>query len=171
MNKSLLSQQAGCEQLASSPSKYTPYLGPTTRDNVEHMESLVNDRMEIMEMVYVRLHHLPPLGYRIDLQNWKFVLDESVVPAVRKMWELALAELPINQIVLKITEEGFRTPLRGRTGGKPIHRSTLYDILRDPFYAGIILAGARACRGFHEPLVSDAEFLKVQWLLSDRRRN
>ena len=171
MNKSLLSEQARCEQLPSSSENYTPYLRPTTRDNVEHMETLVTDRMEVMEMVYVRLHHLPPLGYRIDLQNWKFILDESTTPFVLRMWQMAQDQVPINQIVEKITEEGFRTPLRGRTGGKPIHRSTLYDMLRDPFYAGIVRAGTRACRGFHQPLVTDEEFLKVQWLLSQRRRN
>lgn len=133
--------------------------------------TFVTDPQVVMEMIYARLHHLPPLGYRIDLRTWSFVADEEVATNMKQAWEQILSGKRINLVVREMNEHGFRTPVRGRTGGKPLHRSTLYDILRDPFYAGYIRAGEKLCKGLHKPLVTQEEFLKTQFLLEERRKH
>ena len=47
----------------------------------------------------------------------------------------------------------FVTVVRGSRGGRPIPRSNLYVILRDPFYAGMVQWEGRLYEGVHEAAV------------------
>ncbi len=138
---------------------------------VADMITFISNQQEVREMVYARLHHLPPVGYQIDLPNWRFVVDPVLGPLVKKAWELVLGEIPVDQVLRMLNDEEFRTPRRGLLGGKPLHRKTLYNLLKDPFYTGYICADEKFCRGYHEPLVAEDGFTKVQTLLARRRRN
>ena len=60
---------------------------------------------------------------------------------------------------------GFRTPKRKRIGGVPLAMSSVYKILSNPFYAGIIEWGGQTYPGKHEPVVSIDEFQRVRQLL------
>jgi len=80
--------------------------------------------------------------------------------------------IPIDQVRVIANEEmGVRTPIRGKLGGKPLARGAFYKMLRDLFYAGAVRIGGELSRGFHEPMVSIEEFMKVQELMQKRRRN
>ncbi len=136
------------------------------------MRTFIENPIEIMEMVYRRLHHLPPLGYVSDIMHWKFLLDSARAPLIRETWKLAAAGTPIDDLLRFLNDDRqFRTPPRGRLGGKPLRRSALYKLLTDPFYAGYIRDDDRLARGYHEPLVSEDDFFAVQHLLEQRRRN
>ena len=64
---------------------------------------------------------------------------------------------------------GFLTPKK-RNGGKPLAMSSIYKILNNPFYAGIIIWNGQSHPGRHEPVVSIDEFQQVRHLL-DRHRH
>ena len=132
----------------------------------------ITDQQASFEMIYVRLHHLPPLGYRIEGPYWKFLHDETVAPIVKRIWAEALQGLSVRKITNLIEAEyQFRTPIRGKTGGRPLHRTTVNAILKDLFYAGYVRLGERICKGLHEPFVSPEDFLRVQRQLAKRQKN
>ncbi len=134
--------------------------------------TLVTEEQEVFEMHYLRLHHLPPLGYGLDFPNRKFVVDSEVAPIVKCIWKEALLGRSVRLIVGEIERKfEFRTPTRGKTGGKLLHRNTILNMLKDPFYAGYIRVGTKLCRGLrHEPYVSIADYARVQGLLEQRRK-
>jgi len=108
-----------------------------------------------------------PLGYLNDQATKTIVSDPVHFPLVRKMYDLILtgAYSP-KQIALTARDDwGFRTPQRKRIGGTPLAMSTVYKILSNPFYAGIICWNGQTYPGKHEPVVSVDEFDQVRSLL------
>ena len=121
---------------------------------------------------WLRVKHLPPVGYLHNRYRTGFVLDPERAPLVRQAWERVLAGVPIDQVHRELTGDlGFRTPVRGRTGGKPIARGAFYRMLCDPFYAGRIRTSEGAVDGEHEAIVGAEAFDAVQRLLAIRRRS
>ena len=83
------------------------------------------------------------------------------------MFELMLtgAYTP-KQIAVKARDEwGFLTPKKKRTGGTPLALSSIYKILSNPFYAGIIVWGGQTYPGRHESVITIDEFERVRALL------
>lgn len=108
-----------------------------------------------------------PLGYRNDKETKTIVRDPLHFPLIRKIFELMLSGIySPKEIALTARDEwGFRTPKKKRTGGNPLAMSTIYKILGNPFYAGLIPWSGETFQGKHEPLVTVTEFDKVQELL------
>lgn len=108
--------------------------------------------------------NLAPLGYRNCKETRTIVRDPDRFPLVRRMFELMLAgtHTPRDIYVLARDDWGLRTPQRRRSGGKPVSLSTVYRILTNPFYAGVLVWGGQWHPGMHEPVVSLDEFDAVQ---------
>ena len=108
-----------------------------------------------------------PLGYQNETATKTIVRDPVHFPLVRKMFDLMLsgAYSPRQIAIIARDEWGFRTPKRKRTGGTPLAMSSVYKILSNPFYAGIIVWNGQTHPGRHEPLVSIDEFRMVRHLL------
>ena len=110
----------------------------------------------------------PPLGYRNDRINKTIVKDDERFPLVRRMWELLLTGTvsPRQIITIANDEWGFRTRPSKRQGGGALSRTTLYDMLANPFYTGMIqLRDGRRYVGAHEPMISPEEFARAQDIL------
>jgi DNA invertase Pin-like site-specific DNA recombinase len=107
-----------------------------------------------------------PLGYLNDKASKTIVKDPDRFLFIRRMFELALSgSYSVRRICDVAREEwGFRTPLRKRTGGKPVALSGIYKILSNPFYAGMVVWGGKIYPGAHEPVVSIDEFNRLQAL-------
>jgi DNA invertase Pin-like site-specific DNA recombinase len=108
-----------------------------------------------------------PLGYLNDPDTKTIVKDSIHFPLVRAMFELMLtgAYTP-KQIAVKARDEwGFLTPKKKRTGGTPLALSSIYKILSNPFYGGIIVWGGQTYPGRHEPVITIDEFERVRVLL------
>jgi DNA invertase Pin-like site-specific DNA recombinase len=108
-----------------------------------------------------------PLGYLNDPDTKTIVKDPIHFPLVRAMVELMLtgAYTP-KQIAVKARDEwGFLTPKKKRTGGTPLALSSIYKILSNPFYAGIIVWGGQTYPGRHEPIITIDELARVRELL------
>jgi site-specific DNA recombinase len=75
------------------------------------------------------------------------------------------------QIALTARDEwGFRTPKRTRRGGTPLAMSSVYKILGNPFYAGLIGWNGQTYPGKHEPVLSIDDFQLVRRLLERPNR-
>jgi site-specific DNA recombinase len=108
-----------------------------------------------------------PTGYRNDKETKTIVPDPEHFPYVRKVFDLMLAGSFSVGTIIRIARDdwGYRTPNRGRIGGVPLRQSSLYNMLTNPFYAGYIHWGGQIYPGKHKPVVTMAEFERVQDLL------
>jgi len=102
-----------------------------------------------------------PIGYLNDKENGGIIKDPARFHIVRRIWDALLSDgYNVAQIHKKAEIEwGLRTRLCKRSGGRPIARSRVYEILRSPFYCGLILHNGRKYQGKHPPIVA----LHAQW--------
>jgi site-specific DNA recombinase len=108
-----------------------------------------------------------PLGYLNDATTKTIVRDSVHFPLIRQMFDLMLTgSFAPKQIALIARDKwGFLTPKKKRIGGKPLAMSSIYKILSNPFYAGIIVWNGQSHPGRHDPIVSIDEFQRVRHLL------
>lgn len=113
---------------------------------------------------------LAPIGYLNKLDDHTMVPDPDRFPLIRKMWEMYLSGVSVEQIVKTADREwGLRTFKRKRMGGTAISKSMFYRMLSNPFYCGLLerqdYGEKRQYPGKHVPIVSEDEFLRVQRML------
>ena len=109
----------------------------------------------------------PPLGY-VNCPVTRTIIPDPVhFPLVRKIFELFLsgAHSPREIILLARDEWGFLSPKRRRSGGKPLAAGTIYKMLSNPFYSGIIVWNGISYPGQHKPVVTLDEFEQAQRIL------
>jgi len=115
-----------------------------------------------------------PLGYlnhtdKLTGEN-TLIKDPERFPLIRQMWDLMLTGLYTPPRILEIAnkEWGLRTRITRRLGGKPLVRSALYKIFNKPFYYGWFeypIGSDQWYEGKHEPMITEAEYDRVQALL------
>ena len=120
-----------------------------------------------------------PAGYlnhtdKLTGQN-TLIKDPERFPLIRKMWETMLTGLHTPPKILEManTEWGFRTRPTRRMGGKPLARSAIYQIFTKPFYCGRFeypVGSGQWYQGKHEPMITEAEYDRVQTLLGRKGR-
>ncbi len=115
---------------------------------------------------------IPPIGYLNDVVTHTVVVDRDRFPIVRRMWDVLLTGFytPPRVGQMAVTEWGLTTPPRKNSGGRPVARSNIYKIFRNPFYAGFIRHNGKLYKGKHQPMVTIDEFHKVQELLDRTSR-
>jgi DNA invertase Pin-like site-specific DNA recombinase len=108
---------------------------------------------------------LPPIGYlnehSINRGQNRIFVDQERAPIVRKVFEMVGNDHATGRVVCAYLKEiNFRT----RTG-KFVTLSTIYKILKSPFYHGQFEFPAKSgkwYKGAHEPLISKELFERVQ---------
>jgi site-specific DNA recombinase len=117
---------------------------------------------------------IAPTGYLNNRMKERGEKDLSNDPdrfiLVKRMWELMLSGTYTAPKILSLAnrEWGFRTRQTRKTGGRPLSRNGLYHIFHNPFYYGWFefpKGSSQWFKGNHEPMVTKAEFEKVQALL------
>ncbi|MEI7741486.1 MAG: recombinase family protein [bacterium] len=111
-----------------------------------------------------------PIGYLNKLDDHTLIPDPVLFPLVRKVWDLYLGGSSINQILKIANQEwGFKTPQRKRRGGNPLGKSSLYRMLTNPFYYGLLErmdhGEKRQYTGKHQAMITEEEFFRVQRIL------
>lgn len=96
--------------------------------------------------------------------------DPERFPMIRRMWDLMLTGLYTPPRILEIAnnEWGFRTRPTRRMGGAPFSRTAIYVMFSKPFYYGRFeypSGSGQWYQGKHDPMITEAEFDKVQSLL------
>jgi site-specific DNA recombinase len=117
---------------------------------------------------------IAPPGYlnsKIEERGNKTIYrDPERFDAVRRMWDYMLTGNYSPARIQKIANEqwGYRTRQTKKTGGKPISRNAVYKIFSNPFYYGRYEyphGSGNWYDGVHEPMITKAEFDRVQRLL------
>lgn len=117
-----------------------------------------------------------PLGYVNNKVDNTIELDPERHRLIRKLFDLILEGTPPQKARTMLNEEyGFRTPKKRRSGGNPLTTSTMYSMLKNKFYYGIIErkhdGEMRTFEGAHEPIITKKEYDRIQRILnSDNER-
>ncbi|MEW5806066.1 MAG: recombinase family protein [Acidobacteriota bacterium] len=107
-----------------------------------------------------------PLGYINDYKNHTIQSDPEKAPFVRKIFELYATG---NYSLEELLREVHRWGLLGKVG-KPVRKSSLASILRNPFYYGVMKFKGELFEASHPPLVSKKLFDKVQEVLEKKAK-
>ena len=111
-----------------------------------------------------------PLGYQV--RDRKLVVQPKEAEQVRHIMRRYLALGNVPALVDELEREGYRTKLQRRAsgphkGGCAYRRGTLYHLLSNRIYRGMIVHKGKAYPGEHEPIVDEQQFEQVQAKLVD----
>ena len=118
-----------------------------------------------------------PLGYvnvRARDENGREVrtvaLDEERAPLIRLAFTAyATGNWTVRQLADHLNTLGLNIPPTPRRCAKPITATRLHEILRHPYYKGIVTFQGVEYPGKHEPLVDSQTWQTVQTILASRR--
>ena len=100
---------------------------------------------------------IAPYGYKRE--NKKLIIDEQEAACVR-----AVFDSYIHTGSLARTREVINRTYKTRKG-RQFSKSSIFGMLRNPVYAGKMRYGGKIYDGEHEPIVMEAQFMKIQTLL------
>src|SRR3989344_5686175 len=86
---------------------------------------------------------------------------------MRKLFELALTG---NFSVEALVREAANLGIRSSKGGKPICKSWMHRLMRDPFYTGRFMYGGKIYKGQHPAILTDEEFNLLQDIVDGRSK-
>ncbi len=118
-----------------------------------------------------------PLGYlnvrardEHEREIRTIALDEERAPLVRLAFtEYATGNWTVRQLADHLNTLGLNIPPTPRRCAKPITATRLHEILRHPYYKGIVTFQGVEYPGKHEPLVDSQTWQTVQAILASRR--
>ncbi len=111
----------------------------------------------------------PPLGYDIDREKKRLIVNPEEAEQVRLAFDLYLKHRSILATVRDLNARRLTTKHRfskkGReTGGGSFHVSNLQQILRNPYYIGKVAVDGELYPGEHEAILSEEVFRAVERL-------
>ena len=117
-----------------------------------------------------------PIGYlnvRKTDENGREVrtveVDPDRAPLIAWAFEhYATGETSVTGLLRDLTARGLLTVPTPKRPSKPLGKNTLYKLLTNPYYAGVIRYKGALHPGAHDPIVEPALFDKVQSLLRAR---
>jgi len=109
-----------------------------------------------------------PHGYLNDVINKTVIPDYDRFDSIRQMWDLMLTGIYSVPDIVDIANNkwGFLTLRKKKKWGCPLNASTLNHIFHNPFYKGMIRFKGDLIQWVHTPMVTPAEFERVQQILS-----
>ncbi len=113
----------------------------------------------------------PLLGYDVDPQGFRLVVNENEAFRVRAIFELYLELESLLPVVQELEKRGWcnkhwQTRKGHRRGGKPFERTSLYRLLTNVAYLGKVRYKDEIHNGEHPAIVDAGVFEKVQRLLA-----
>jgi site-specific DNA recombinase len=117
---------------------------------------------------------LPVLGYDVDPQVLRLVVNPKEATRVRAIFDLYLKHQALLPVVRELERWGWRTKAwvtrKGRKmGGQPFVKTNLHKLLTNPTYAGKLRYKKELHKGEHPAIVDPVKWQKVQELLQRHR--
>lgn len=110
---------------------------------------------------------VPPLGYLNDRLEKTIYADPERFNLVRILWDKMLTGTYSMAQLVHIADEELHitTPVRGKTGGKPIAYSSLCVMFKNRFYTGKLPFKGELYPGNHPAMITEEEFERVQQII------
>jgi len=102
-----------------------------------YSKNLAREVMKGMKETAYQCKHtggLPPIGYAVDPETKKYVVNEDERGIVETIFSMFHDGYGYDQIVAALQEKGYRSRY-----GRPIGKNTLHDILRNEKYTGVYI--------------------------------
>ncbi len=110
---------------------------------------------------------IAPVGYSNNYKNHTIHPDPDKAPFIKKMFELySTGNHTLESMARETNDWGL---LGGR--GKPVHKSQLARMLRNPIYYGVFIYKGELHEASHPPLISKKLFDSVQGVLDNRHKS
>jgi site-specific DNA recombinase len=117
---------------------------------------------------------LPILGYGVNPQVLRLVVNPKEAARVRAIFDLYLQHQGLLPVVRELERRGWRTKAwvtrkERRMGGNPFTKTNLHKLLTNATYAGKLRYKAELHNGEHAAIVDPVKWQKVQELLKRNR--
>ncbi|MDD5079714.1 MAG: recombinase family protein [Candidatus Omnitrophica bacterium] len=117
----------------------------------------------------------PALGYNIDKENHRIVINEAEAQIIREMFNLYIKERSLLSVAMILNKKGYRTKSHIRKGKQsgniPFKATSIQLVLRNMLYIGKInYKGKHVYQGQHEPIITEEVFNQAQTILDENRR-
>jgi site-specific DNA recombinase len=114
------------------------------------------------------------LGY--DVVDKKLIVNEKEAVLVKQIFESYLENPSTRKVAQLLNEQGFRTKVRHTKGGKTLGGSlfnsqNIYDMLNNRIYIGFVNYKDQLFKGFHEAIIDEQIFNRVQDRLAISRND
>lgn len=97
-----------------------------------NLSKVVIDRMAVHAEKAIHLGGIPPLGYNVDPQTRKYVVNEAEAEIVRSIFEMAAVNESYIRIIDRLNSLGHKTKK-----GNPFGINSISEILRNEKYSGV----------------------------------
>ncbi|MCK9615769.1 MAG: recombinase family protein [Candidatus Omnitrophica bacterium] len=116
----------------------------------------------------------PPLGYNIDKEKHKLLINHKEAKLVRGMFDLYLEKRSVLAVTINMNNKGYTTKQymseKGlRFGGIKFKVTGVYNILTSVLYIGKVEYHGEFYQGEQEPIISEDIFQKVQKILAENK--
>jgi len=114
-----------------------------------------------------------PPGYLNNTVTKQIEPDSERFHLIRQMWEMLLSQAYTVPQIWRIAREEweYRTPKKGKIGGRPLALSSVYLIFRNPLYCGLnIRPNGNIYPCTHEAMISEEEYWLAQKILGKKGR-
>lgn len=116
----------------------------------------------------------PLLGYDIDRENRRLVVNEQEAAIVRDIFELYLIKRSMIEVAKELTARGLKTKCyvsrRGNTiGGCRYSKSNIFYVLNNVLYLGKVRYQDTLYPGQHSPIIGESLFNQAQQILKANR--
>ena len=117
----------------------------------------------------------PVLGYDLDHETKKLIVNDKDAALVRRIFELYLKEKSLLQVAIILNKESHKTKRHVTRSGKIIEgrafRNTrIQYIIKNHVYLGKINYQGKIFDGLHDPIISQETFDKAQAILARNRQ-
>ncbi len=117
-----------------------------------------------------------PLGYDIDREKKRLVVNPGEAKVVREIFDLYLEKRSILEVVRELNARGLTTKRRtsrkgNQTGGGPFQVTNLQHLLANPCYIGKTEVGGEMFQGEHEAIIPEEVYRAVERLRKENFRH
>jgi site-specific DNA recombinase len=116
----------------------------------------------------------PVLGYDLDRENHKLIVNEKEAETVREIFDLYIKERSLLSVAIRLNDKGYETKKfvtkSGKVlGGGKFKNTYIQHIIKNVVYIGKVKYMGQLYHGLHNPIVGKDIFEKAQEILATNR--
>ncbi len=116
----------------------------------------------------------PVLGYNLDRENHRLIVNEQEAKTVREIFALYIKECSLLAVAIRLNDRGYETKKfvtkSGKVlGGEKFKNTYIQHIIKNVLYIGKVKYMGQLYQGQHAPIIREDIFEKAQEILANNR--